>query len=301
MLKIDKLDNTDKITFCDFIGIKYNSEKNIDYSINFHHDNICDISEELILFMDLVKSKKSAKNYIYSEKNKILKFIKSGELYSKLLNTSIKSDYNKIEFDYVNNSGEYLSINIKEANWSVFSDYGNLNIVWCEFLRKMNSHSFISCSKRFRQILFGELNPKRIINLQKYHIWEVHEILKNDFNIVGVLEDEILIKIDGDKKIMDLVRSKLKKLRIPLNIKMFSLYQNICSYTGKNYTVINNITLDTYKKPKLWGVPKRLFFIHMKDAMKMPLDKEDIEFSEDGVDYKVVVKTNKWNKIGLYL
>lgn len=275
--------------------------KFIDYSINFHHNNISDIHEELTLFTELVKQKKNAKNYIYSEKNKIIKFVRCGDLYAKLVNIFKKSDFVKKDFDYTSNSGDYLSIDIKEANWSVLSDFGNLHITWEEFLKGMDTHKFLNQSKKFRQIIFGELNPKRIINLQKTQIWAIHEILKNNFNIVGVFEDEILIKVDGSKKVVDEVKVKLKNIHIPLKYKLFSLSQNICRYTNKKYVIMDEILLNSYKKPKLWSVPKRLFFIHMKDAMNIPLTKEDIIFSEDDVDYSVIVKTNKWNKLGLYI
>lgn len=73
------------------------------------------------------------------------------------------------------------------------------SLVYEDFIGKFTVSRYIAKSKYFRQVVFGQMNPKRHITIAKYLISKVYECLRRfkimDYELVCVSSDEIVFEI----------------------------------------------------------------------------------------------------------
>ena len=103
---------------------------------------------------------------------------------------------------------QYVSIDLKNANiqalWHVDPDITLGENTWEGFVHRINGHNpmseYIIASKRFRQVVFGMLNPKRAVVVEKHMISKVYEVLlesKQLSDVVSFNNDEIVFGTDS--------------------------------------------------------------------------------------------------------
>lgn len=140
-------------------------------------------------------------------RNRIIKSIEENEFYKKLINSDKKQWELEQKFKLQttiysgSNIGKsYISIDLKEANFSSFNYYNPLIV--------MNADSFDSFllnftqenipSKKFRQIIFGHLNPKLQQMIQK----KIIENIMNDLIKENIIEESELIAHSNDELVI---------------------------------------------------------------------------------------------------
>lgn len=100
-----------------------------------------------------------------------------------------------------NANSTYLSIDIRSANYNVLKRFCPILAKgsWTEFVSDFTNHEFIIESKKFREIVFGELGNIKIARGSLIFINDVHEIVKEKYPYLKKIfcsDDEIVFKID---------------------------------------------------------------------------------------------------------
>lgn len=148
--------------------------------------------------------------HYYDVRDKVIKEVTENEAFKKFnecdmnrfkietpLNPKSKEFYNE------ENVGKYyLSFDLVKSNIQALN-YADTDILfnsktYDEFISRFTNSEYIKRSKYFRQVVFGQMNPKRHITIAKYLISKVYEICKNkglNYTLVSVSSDEIVFEI----------------------------------------------------------------------------------------------------------
>jgi hypothetical protein len=200
----------------------------------------------------------------------------------------------------------FLSLDLKKANFQALK-YVDPEIVlnantYEEFIKKFTDLDYIVESKYSRQVIFGKLNPKRHITVEKYLINEIYKRFKNVLDVpyecvsisndeivfdLGILTDmridEIYISSDNANKFKDFIKNGMG---IELNVEMYVLHKvQFCCDKFKRSSYYYKEYLNCDKpKGKLMCVPMNYFAIVYKLFNKLPLQEEDFHFDYEGLD-----------------
>lgn len=229
---------------------------------------------------DCVKEHGDVGSYKMRKLDEILKYFKEDTDYMRSFNDApleeYKSSYSK-QFNDWKLDRMYLSLDVNEANWAIFKHTIGLQTKeWEKFSEdKFDLHPFLSRSKSYRQLVFGNLNPSRQQVFQKRYmgrvadaIFEHSPLLKDD--IVMLSADEILFEMYPD---LDYISQRFeaeqlveKKLPLKMKIKLYTVSREESygdSVLVKTYDGTNN--------KELFGANGNRFFIHYK---KLILNEE---------------------------
>ena len=147
----------------------------------------------------------------YEVRDKVIKTVTESEAFKKFnasdfswckietpLNPKHKELYN------VENIGKrFLSFDLVKSNIQAFN-YADKEILmnslaYEDFIGNFTDSRYIAKSKYFRQVVFGQMNPKRHITIAKYLISKVYELLRDnkiiDWDLVCVSSDEIVFEV----------------------------------------------------------------------------------------------------------
>jgi len=145
-------------------------------------------------------------------------------------------------YKYSNNGKNFISIDMKKANFSSLQHYseekgfiGKNGIfedaqTWDEFLHKFTDNEHIVNSKYIRQVILGNCNPKRHITYEKYLMDLVLTKLEPTIRgeVVFFSNDEIVLDITHLSKQeqiteTDRVTNLCKEIAFPLRVELFTL------------------------------------------------------------------------------
>lgn len=251
----------------------------------------------------------------YEIREHIIKTVENSEAYQKFntMDMSVFSIKNKknITTNNIyneNNVGHiFVSFDLKKANFQALK-YVDPNIVmdadnYQDFISKFTNIEFIINSKHIRQIVFGKMNPKRHITVEKYMIDKVYEYITETHhltNCVSMSNDELVFDM-GEAKELDslaihsinitceMIRQIIQTmLGFEMNLEVFKLHKlQLCCdkfqrspYYYKEYLNKNN------SKGKLMCVPMNYFAIVYKLFNNLSLQEEDYHFDYEGLDCK---------------
>ena len=241
----------------------------------------------------------------YKKRDEIITFVENSVSY-QLFNTmdmvafSFKPKINvpKGNVYIENNIGKrFLSIDIKKANFQALK-YVDTNIVlnadtYEDFIHKFTDLDYIADSKYTRQVIFGKLNPKRHITVEKYLINKIVELYSNNFNIgkiVNISNDEVIIELQKEYYInLKNLQEKIKRyVKINVTCEIFTLYG--ISLTGNDDKKRDMMYLkkieSPYTKEKYVCVPVNYYAIVYKKLHNIPLEEIDYHFTYEGLDCK---------------
>jgi len=150
--------------------------------------------------------------YRKSKSNQIIEFIKNTNAYTEMC-----FDKNLLDFN-VNKSIEYLeglkyfSIDLRNANWVSLKKYDSPSINelgdnYSEFLQKFDLPKVFIHSKYLRQFIFGNVNPKKIMKVQRNLIQNVVEKYNKFLKVVGVRNDEVIFSFENFNEIQEIYQS----------------------------------------------------------------------------------------------
>ena len=249
----------------------------------------------------------------YEIRDNIIKTVENSEAYQKFntMDMSVFSIKNKknITTNNIyneNNVGHiFVSFDLKKANFQALK-YVDPNIVmdadnYQDFISKFTNIEFIINSKHIRQIVFGKMNPKRHITVEKYMIDKVYEYITETHhltNCVSMSNDELVFDMGEAKKLdslaihsinitCEMIRQIIQTmLGFEMNLEVFKLHKlQLCCdkfqrspYYYKEYLNKNN------SKGKLMCVPMNYFAIVYKLFNNLPLQEEDYHFDYEGLD-----------------
>ena len=173
----------------------------------------------------------------FSYTERIIKHIQEKDEYKQLQQDKLK-DFNRIyEIPEVNlytmdNDGKkFISIDIKQANFNALryyneklvDEYENFDEFLLEFIDREEFYEYFTKSKYIRQVIFGNLVPKKQRKIQKYMI---DVIIKNLLENNVISEDDIYSTNNDELILFDKgqdINTDLIKFSNIIRIKRFEL------------------------------------------------------------------------------
>lgn len=251
----------------------------------------------------------------YEVRDNIIKTVENSEAYQEFNNMdmsvfSIKNKKNITTNNIYNenNAGRiFVSFDLKKANFQALK-YVNPDIVlnadtYQDFIKKFTDLEYVAESKYTRQIVFGKMNPKRHITVEKYMIDKAYEYITETHqltNCVSMSNDELVFDMGEAKKLDSLAIHSINitcerirqfiqiMLGFEMNLEVFKLHKlQLCCDKFKRSPYYYKEYLNTKEsKGKLMCVPMNYFAIVYKLFNNLPLQEEDYHFDYEGLDSK---------------
>ena len=183
----------------------------------------------------------------------------------------------------------FLSIDLKKANYYSLKFY-HPNIVlntttFDEFISRFTDLDYIRQSKYIRQVIFGNLSPKKQQKIQKYVVHLLAALVLKHFDadrLRTTTFDEIVVELSspqefiGHHTFQEDVRNFAEKHGIELNMSVFRLKQlKPFSYFVKEYVIPNGKT--EFKAVNIYHMPQVY-----KHYFHLPLHEYDLMFYHEG-------------------
>ena len=168
-----------------------------------------------------------------------LQFITDG-IFNSIKEKSVYQDYLKADMkDFVVKSNypsssifkechtgkKLISIDLSKANFQAMNFFDKRILdadSYEEFIRKYTDEEYIINSKYIRQVIFGNLNSKRLGTIEKYMIYQIVEKLQPlGYTILLVTDDEIVL--EGDEDIYNNIVNIVSNMPIKVAIELFVL------------------------------------------------------------------------------
>lgn len=268
--------------FCKLFNLNVPVYSEIDYYINQlskvpKFSNLKELVEIYkkaeIEFGDLYK-------YRIEKSNEIIDYLKKTRTFEEFTYDNLITDLPKTKNFQYEEGKKYISIDLRKANWLSIKKYdpeflNELGSSYDEFLDKFNVPEVIKLSKSFRQFIFGNINPKRQIRVQRQMIQEVIDDIGNSLKIECIRHDEVIYSFNDFSDIMT----------------TYSAYNGSDNYNVKIYTIdrVEDFKIETHYDIKgnqvgknMVGCNGNLYFINLKKYITFEeLDIRDLYFRTD--------------------
>ena len=175
---------------------------------------------------------------------------------------------------------KYISIDLRSANWVALKHYdpnhiNELGSDYIDFLSKFNLPKVFLHSKYLRQFIFGNVNPKRLIKVQRHLIQEMVRKYQDKLQVEGVRNDEVIFSFKNFKEIESIYgeidHDKYKT-------KIFTIERVEDFRIDTSYNVFGEIL-----HKEMMGVDGTLFYIKLKEYITgEKLDIRDLYFRSNG-------------------
>ena len=185
-----------------------------------------------------------------------------------------------------NNDGSlFLSVDLRKANFQALK-YVNIikEDTYEDFVKTFGASDYFANSKYLRQVIFGKLNPKRQIKVEKFLIYNIikyFNLLKNfsALELFSINSDEVVYKIsnlsDVSKLDLEAIKEKIKEiLGIDVKLEIVEIKRlpiinsngnRIDAYVRKNiYTLEETLKkASTTFYPQIWKLYKGMEITEM--------------------------------------
>lgn len=148
----------------------------------------------------------------------------------------------------------YISIDLKEANYNAFKKALEINDselpeTWGEFMRVRGLPELFANSKSLRQLIMGNLNPKRQVSFQKnLMISLVKDLRSKGIEPLSISHDEVIFYKPDFAVVND----------YDFKISINEFFVNYFEINGEEVIVKYQLN----KKPKLYGIQGNRYFIY---------------------------------------
>jgi hypothetical protein len=199
-----------------------------------------DAREKYQSFVDLVE-RLGGEEPFFAESRRIIDAmilrVKTRPEYAKfndfdLSDYDVAHSFNKASpiFHSGNHDKWFISIDLVKANWQSF-DYYNPALVefktsYEQWARLFTDEPYYLKSKQIRQVVFGNLNPKRQQRLQRFmmdQIW--HRLDRAGIEVIGATSDELIIPLGNEPGDMPDAVERLLDVGYDLHVDTFRLTQ----------------------------------------------------------------------------
>lgn len=102
------------------------------------------------------------------------------------------------------NGKHFISIDLRKANFQALKYVGVISDnTYEDFVKRNGGDEYIVNSKYLRQVIFGKMNPKRHIKVEKYLMYKAYESIKHIVDAEGLElysfnSDEIIFEVPND-------------------------------------------------------------------------------------------------------
>jgi hypothetical protein len=282
-------------SFCKLFEINIPEYSQFEYYIDqlSKLDKYKNIKELVEKFRTLESEIDDIYQFKVKKSNDIIEFIKTTRAFSELNDDNLIPDYPTTKNFVYDESKRYLSIDIKQANWTILKRYdpdflNELGNSYFELLDKFGLPEIFQHSKTFRQFIFGNLNPKRQIKAQRVIIEEIIQKFKSyNLEVACIKHDEIIYVVDDDITLKNILSE------IDYNIFKIKIYRvervedfRINSYYDQS---------ENFLHKELVGCNAHLYYLNLKRFIfREKIDIRDLYFR---LDSKLAI----WNYDGLKL
>jgi hypothetical protein len=239
-----------------------------------------DIKHFLSLYEESEMEIDDAYEFRRRKSEEIIEFIKGTNAYNELCYDKNLIDYPTVKSVEYNEDSKYLSIDLRSANWIALKHYdpshiNELGDDYVTFLSKFNLPKVFVHSKYLRQFIFGNVNPKRLIKVQRNLIQETVRKYQDIIDVEAVRNDEVIFSFKEFSDIKDIYNeidhNKYKtKIFIVNRVEDFRI-DNLYDISGN---LIHR---------ELMGVDGTLFYIKLKEYITgEKLDIRDLYFKSNG-------------------
>ena len=214
--------------------------------------------------------------------DEIIDYIKGTRAYNDMVDDNLIPDYptSKI-FDY-SEGVNYLSVDLRMANWQAMKKYdpsfiNELGEKYSDLLNKFGVPEVFHRSKHFRQYIFGNLNPKRQIKMQRVLVQDIFNALeKYGLKVECIKHDEIIYSFNKIEDVREVIEGldgedfTVRAFTIK-KVESFRINQYLCKDSGEIL----------HSEPV--GCNGHKFFMHLKKyVFDEPYDIRDLYFRMDG-------------------
>lgn len=267
--------------FCKLFNLNIPNYTHLDYYLNQLSKvyKFRDIKEMINLYRISEDKVDDIFSYKIEKSKEIIDFLKKTECYKNLLNADINALPTNKSFK-PDDSKKYISIDLKRANWQSLKKFDRKNELgntYGEFLDKFEIEEVFKYSKSFRQFIFGNINPKKQIRVQRELIENLINLIGNNLKLECVRNDEVIYSynISEDLDIIDSIDTNF------YNFKIFS-----------NKTIDNQLRIESILDRKgniiyknIVGCDKNIYYIVIKEQLTgEEIDIKDLYFKMDGKD-----------------
>jgi len=256
--------------------------EHLDYYINqmSKTQKYKDIRHFLSLYQESEVEISDAYEFRKNKSQEIIDFIKGTNAYNELCYDKNLIDYPTAKsIEYVEGV-KYLSIDLRSANWVALKHYdpphiNELGNDYIDFLSKFNLPKVFLHSKYLRQFIFGNVNPKRLIKVQRNLIQEMVRKYQDELQVEGVRNDEVIFSFKEFSDIKGIYNgidhNKYKT-------KIFTVNRVEDFRIDNLYDISGNLI-----HRELMGVDGTLFYIKLKEYITgEKLDIRDLYFKSNG-------------------
>lgn len=171
----------------------------------------------------------------------------------------------------------YVSFDLIKANWQAVKSYdpdflNEMKGSWEELVSHLEIPPLFSKSKQLRQYVFGNLNPKRLMRVQRKMI---QSILENLPKPDCVKHDEVIFSFDTLDLAYEFVKIKTPE---KFRAKVFTVD------VRDGYRINNYLDIDgrIYDREPVGCNGHKYFMVLKNDIFNEPLDVRDLYFRMDG-------------------
>ncbi len=267
--------------FCKLYDLNIPEFREFDYYISKYKmiNRWKDMDTLLESFADLESKVDNVLEYKVSKSNEIIAYIKETRTYSEMCLDNFIKDYPTKSFDYQEDKF-YLSIDINAANWLSIKKYEppflkELGESYNDLLDMFDVHDSLKRSKQFRQYIFGNLNPRKQVRVQRGIIEDfITKYNHIGLEISGIKQDEVIYTFSNKEDISEIVNT------LDTNVFKYKIYK----VEKKEDFRINHYYNDELElaHSEIVGCNGNKYFIFLKKyLLKEDLDVRDLYFRVD--------------------
>lgn len=253
------------------------------------YNNYFGTKRKFAMLKDSIKKCGSEQNFLdsyYNIRNEIIATIEGTEAYQKY-NSMDMNKFNVLHnysakdvFKKQNIGKDFMSIDLKKANFQALR-YLNPDIVlgydsYEKLLDQFTNLEYIKNSKYLRQVIFGNMNPKRQVKIERYMTQQILDMLLKDYglltnNIYMVSNDEIVISPIGSKTLAQEIK---KNLNFDVDVETY----NLECIGNTNFYVKRFINKEDGPGYEIMCVPPYFFAQVYKYINNLELNDKDLSF-----------------------
>ena len=240
-----------------------------------------------------------------SFKDDVISYIKGHESYSEFTITNyIFKSVPSINLYTEDHCGKWISIDLVSANFGVLRKFDRGMVrgkdTYKEFVETFDNGELFSESKSTRQVIFGNLNPKKLQNHQKYCLGTIVRFLNERYSGLDVFSlgsDELVIRYDDRvyRELCDVYLEEIEELiGTRVSVDRFELVKNteFSEYGFVKVDMEGNF-LD------LVAVPKTFYAQAFKAYFGMGLNEMDmVSFHEGHIVRFVETVEERYRRLG---
>jgi hypothetical protein len=182
--------------------------------------------------------------------------------------------------------GIYVSYDMSSANWQSIQVLTGIDTPFESFVEKLGCHPFFSGSKSYRQLLLGNLQPKRQNWIQCQEIAKlVKELREISVEPVGISSDEIVILASENNESVE---------KIFTESKFMFVKRDFSTSIVKSFEDIIRIDKTSLPSLVLKGVSGNRYYLHYKrHILKEEIEERDMFFRSEKSLAKWIINENE--------